>query len=167
MIIKGLSCLIIAINLFVNDISIMNKFDELVFVKENYYAKLSIPKIDLEQILYPKEDIRNDIDSNIIFVDGSNLPNEKNGNVVIAGHSGSTTVSYFKYLYKLEEGDIIYLEYDNTLYEYKVDKRYLVDKIGTVDIIKDKNKSTLTLVTCSGKEKQLVLVANLIKQTKK
>lgn len=175
MITKGIKCFVALLMLMIQNLDYykkveLNEIDNVKYVeveKADYLAYLKIPRINLNRPLYAIGDIRNDIDSNIIFIDDSDLPNQKNGNVVIAGHSGSSTVSYFKYLYKLEVGDIVYLEYDDSVYQYQIDKRYLVKKTGKVDIVKDSNKETLTLVTCYGKTKQLVLVANLLKQTKK
>jgi len=90
-----------------------------------------------------------------------------NGNVIIAGHSGSSTVSYFKNLYNLDIGDLIYLEYDNDVYKYKIDNKYLVKKTGNIEIIRDTNTKVVTLVTCYGNDKQLVVIANIVGQTKK
>lgn len=126
---------------------------------EEYVAFLKIPKINLEQPLYEN----GDIDKNIIFINGSDMPTIKKGNVIIAGHSGASEVSYFRYLYKLDLGDIVYLEYKGKNYKYKIDNRYFVKKTGNVEIIRDNNANTVTLITCHGKDKQLVLVANLIK----
>lgn len=129
--------------------------------EEKYVAFLRIPDIFLEQPLY--EGNQNDIDKNIIFVKGSDMPTKKNGNVIIAGHSGNSSISYFRYLYKLNIGDFIYLEYNEKNYKYKIDYRYIVNKTGTVELRKDSNTNTLTLITCYGDKKQLVLVANLVK----
>lgn len=142
----------------------MNIFDNNVF---SYEAHLTIPKIGLSQFIYDKEDVRSDLEKNLIFVDDSDTPLINNGNVIIAGHSGSTTVSYFKNLYKLRIGDIIYLEYDDYVYKYEVDYKYLVMKNGNVEIIRDNNKESLTLITCYGNDKQLVVISNKIGQTKK
>lgn len=156
------------VNYFALLISILgiNKsiFDNNVF---SYEAHLKIPKIGLSQFIYDKEDERSDLEKNLIFVDDSDTPLTNNGNVIIAGHSGSTTVSYFKNLYKLRIGDIIYLEYDSYVYKYEVDYKYLVEKNGHVEIIRDNNKESLILITCYGNDKQLVVISNKIGQTKK
>lgn len=136
-----------------------NNFIYVEDKEEAYVAFLKIPKIGLEQPLYEN----GNIDKNIIFIEGSDMPTVKNGNVIIAGHSGASEVSYFRYLSKLNLGDIVYLEYKDKNYKYKIDNRYLVKKTGNVEIVRDNNVNSLTLITCYGKDKQLVLVANLIK----
>ena len=76
-------------------------------------------------------------------------------------------MSYFKNLYKLKNGDIIYLEYDNYNYKYVVDNIYLIDKTGKAEIRRDNTKETITLITCFGKDKQLVIIGNKVSKTKK
>jgi len=163
-----LSCVGVYYN---NEVSI-NSINEIEYIENrdnaiDYYAYLRIPEINLSQPLYSKEDSRNDIDSNLIFIDDSDTPLMSNGNVIIAGHSGSSTVSYFKNLYNLDIGDLIYLEYDNDVYKYKIDNKYLVKKTGNIEIIRDTNTKVVTLVTCYGNDKQLVVIANIVGQTKK
>jgi len=138
-----------------------NFFEYVENNQPKHLALLKIPSINLEQPLY---DIKNnDIDKNIIFLESSDMPTVHNGNVIIAGHSGASSVSYFKYLYKLKIGDLIYLEYNDKIYKYQIDNRYFVNKTGSVEIIRDNNVKTLTLVTCYGKDKQLVLIGNIVK----
>ena len=45
---------------------------------------------------------------------------------------------------------------------YKIVKTYDVDKTGTVDIDRDYDKTSLTMITCrSGTDKQIVLISEL------
>ncbi|HAB66825.1 MAG TPA: sortase, partial [Firmicutes bacterium] len=69
---------------------------------------------------------------------------QENGNVILAGHSGSARISYFKKLDNLSLGDMVYIDYNSKLYSYKVVDIYDIDKTGKAEIIRDKNKSTLT-----------------------
>lgn len=144
-----------------------NYIDNIKNIEEkyevNYYAYLEIPTINFSEPLYQNSNL----DTNIIFIKDSDLPTSKNANVIIAGHSGSQTVSHFKNLYKLKINDKITLEYDNWLYEYKIVKKYFIDKTGKAEIYKDSNKSTLALITCHGRNKQLVIISNLISKKKK
>ena len=39
---------------------------------------------------------------------------------------------------------------------------YQVEKTGKVDIIRNKEKTTLTLITCSGDNEQLVVICELV-----
>lgn len=116
---------------------------------EPYMAILNIPKIGLERGFYDKNSSLNNVDYNILFHKDSNYPDEINGNVILASHSGTSAVSYFKKLYLLEQGDIAYLTYQNNTYTYKVINIYYEDKDGSLAIYRYKNKNTLTLITCT------------------
>ncbi len=122
------------------------------------YAILSIPKIQLEKELYAKDDERNDLDTNIIFLPTSALPTEEKGNVILAGHSGFGNIAYFKKLYQLQKGDEIALTYLGNEYLYEVSRTYQVAKTGKVEVIRDPQKEAITLITCYGKKKQLVVI---------
>lgn len=116
---------------------------------EPYMAILNIPKIGLERGFYDKNSSLNNVDYNILFHKDSNYPDELNGNVILASHSGTSSVSYFKNLYLLEKGDIAYLTYKNNTYTYKIISIYYEDKDGSLAIYRYKNKNILTLITCT------------------
>lgn len=126
-----------------------------------YIATLNIPKISLNKVLYDINDKKNNLDENIIFVNGSSLPDEEKGNVIIAGHNGNSKISFFKNLNKLNIDDVFHITYQKKRYTYKIVKKYLVEKDGDVEILKDNRYSTATLITCHGKKEQLVIIANL------
>lgn len=132
--------------------------------KENYIAILEIPKINFKRGLYEKKDPQNELSKNIVFLDSSSMPNESNSKVIIAGHSGNTYNAYFKNLYKLGNNDIIFLYYNNKKYTYKVSDIYEITKNGTLALESNKNKKTLTLITCKGVDKQLVIISTLTKE---
>ena len=60
--------------------------------------------------------------------------------------------------------EVIEFYYNHSKYIYKIDNYYMVDKTGKVNIIRDKNKDAITLITCSqtDKTKQLVYIGYLI-----
>lgn len=116
---------------------------------EPYIAVLKIPKIDLERGFYDKNSSLNNVDHNILFHTSSNYPDEVNGNVILASHSGTSSISYFKNLYKLEVNDLAYIIYKDTTYTYKIINIYYEEKDGNIAIYRNKNKSTLTLITCT------------------
>ena len=94
------------------------------------------------------------------------MPDIKNSNLILAAHSGNSNVSSFKDLNKLEINDNIYIEYNNKEYQYKIVNYYTVEKTGLIDIIRNKNKTTLTLITCiENTNKQLVIISELYKIT--
>ena len=131
--------------------------------KINYIAVLKIPKIKLVRGLVDRNSYQNNIKYNVQILKESSMPDEDKGNVILAAHSGNARISYFKNLDKLVIGDDISIEYNSVIYNYKVVDIYLVDKTGTAEIIRDKNKSTLTLITCKhNTNKQIIVIAELI-----
>lgn len=133
--------------------------------KENYEAILSIPKINFKRGLYKKDSPLSELSKNIIFLDNSDYPDKKNSRVIIVGHSGAPSNAYFKYLYKLKLKDNIILYYNKKKYEYKVTDIYEIKKNGTLALESNRNNKTLTLVTCKGMDKQLVIISTLIKES--
>ena len=130
--------------------------------KINYIAILKIPKIDLERGLVDPKSYLNDVKYNLEIVEGSSMPDIKNSNLIIASHSGTARISYFRNLNKLSINDEILLIYKNKTYKYKVSNKYEIEKTGTAKIIRNNNKTTITLITCKYKtNKQIVVIADL------
>ncbi len=131
---------------------------------EPYLAVLKIPKVNLERGFYDKTSSLNNVDYNILFHSNSDYPDKLNGNVILASHSGTSSISYFKNLYKLELGDEAQINYKNTTYTYKVVNIYKEEKDGTIAIYRNKEKSTLTLITCTKNDnaKQTVYILERI-----
>ena len=88
-------------------------------------------------------------EGNVTILAPSSYPDVKGGNFVLAAHSGNGYLSFFRNLYKLSEGDIAYVTYNNVKYNYRLVKKYDVDKNGTVTIDRNYDKSCLTLITCT------------------
>ena len=132
--------------------------------KTIYIGYLSIPKINLKKGFTSKEDKNNDVSKNIQILNASDYPNKENGNVILAAHSGNSSVSFFKKLYLLQEGDLLYIDYNNIKYTYKISNIYYIDKTGKAEIKRDKNKSTLTLITCTKNNNttQTIYISELI-----
>lgn len=134
-------------------------------VKVNYIAILKIPKIKLERGLVDPSSYLNNVKYNFQWIDGSAMPDQVNGNVIIAGHSGSARVSYFRKLDQLVIGDSVSIDYKNQTYNYKVIDIYDIEKTGKAEIIKNKNTTTLTLITCRhNTNKQIVIICELVKE---
>ena len=126
---------------------------------EKYIAVLEIPKIDLKRGIYAKSSKLNNVNKNVYLLKESDMPNKEKGNFILAGHSGTAYFSYFKKLPKLSIGDKAYVYYDGVKYEYKLVNNYEIDKNGKANIIRDGNKTVMTLITCKhGTEKQLVYI---------
>lgn len=129
---------------------------------DKYVAVLKIPKINLEKGLFAKTSKYNDVEYNIMIHEASSDPTEDKGNVILVAHSGTANVSFFKNLYKLETGDTAEIYYHGLKYTYKIVKAYDVEKTGTVEIDRDYDKTSLTMITCrSGTDKQIVLISEL------
>lgn len=132
--------------------------------KINYVAKLRIPKISLERGLVDINSRYNHVDYNIQTLKGSNYPNVKNGNLILLSHSGTSYISFFKNLYKLNVGDKCYIEYKGKTYTYEIKKIYNKPKVGKVTIDRDYSKNTLTLITCTkdSDTEQTIYIGELI-----
>lgn len=116
---------------------------------ESYIGFLEISKINFSRGFYKKESNLNNVKFNIKILPQSNYPDEDKGNVIIIGHSGNYTNSYFANLYKLEKEDTAAIKYNGKTYTYKIVNIYTDTKDGTVTIYRDKTKNCLTLITCT------------------
>lgn len=132
--------------------------------KIKYVGSLSIPKLSLEHGLTSMNSKYNDVKYGIQIINGSNYPNVLNGNLILAAHSGTSSVSFFKDLYKLTLGDNCIVTYKGKTYKYKIVNIYNKPKIGKITIDRDYNKNTLTLVTCTkdSKTEQTIYIGELI-----
>ncbi len=129
----------------------------------NYIGVLEIPKINIKRGFLNIKDKGNNVNKNLQVIKGSDMPNVKNGNLIIAAHSGNSYISYFKNLHKLSNDDVAYVYFNNIKYTYKVAGKYNAEKNGKVTIHRDNKKNTLTLITCSqtDKTKQIVYILEL------
>ncbi|MBO4812971.1 class E sortase [Candidatus Saccharibacteria bacterium] len=77
------------------------------------------------------------------------------GNLVITGHSAGDVYSSnpYKYIFsgleRLEDGDLIYVNYNSVRYTYRVIKKEVVDPSNVAALVVDTDKPLLTLVTCT------------------
>ena len=129
----------------------------------NYSMVLEIPKINLKKGLYDKNSKYNSVKYNIQILKESDMPNVVNGNLILASHRGNSSVSYFNNLYKLSNGNQVYVYYNNVKYIYEITNMYEVEKTGTITIHRDRDETVIVLITCKKNEnKQLVFIGNLI-----
>lgn len=88
------------------------------------------------------------------------------GNFVITGHSAGDVYSSnpYKYIFsgleRLDDGDLIYVNYNSVRYTYRVVKKEVVDPSNVAALVVDTDKPLLTLVTCTplGTSKYRLLV---------
>ena len=136
--------------------------------KEQYYEEyigvLEISKINFYKGFYNKNSGLNNVDYNLYVLPESSYPDVVNGNLMIAGHSGNYNNSYFANLYQLVIGDDIIVHYNNANYKYRIVNIYNEKKTGSVRIIRDKEKTTLTLITCTKDDDshQTIYIAELM-----
>lgn len=130
---------------------------------EGYIGYLEIPKINLSKGFVAKDSPDNDVDKNLYISPKSDYPDVKNGNFIIAAHSGTGWRAFFNDLYKLEKGDRVSISYKNRDYTYVIDDIYKQQKTGTVSIYRNQKKNTLTLVTCTNNDSttQTIYIAYL------
>ena len=129
----------------------------------NYLAVIKIPKIGLEKGLASKGSYWNNVNRNIEILSESDMPDVENGNVILAGHSGNSGVSYFRKLNKLENDDTVIIVYNGKEYKYKMVNSYEIEKNGYAHIVRNAEKSTLTLITCKqNTNKQIEVICEQI-----
>lgn len=149
--------------------SYFNNYNEDVgyINKEEYLGILEIKKIKLRKGFYKLNSNLNNVDKNIMIVSSSDMPNVNKGNLILASHSGNSSVSYFRYLDKLDMEDIASIYYLGKKYDYKLINYYDVNKNGSVQIIRNNDINTLTLITCKkNTDKQTVFIFELNKEGK-
>lgn len=129
----------------------------------NYIAVIKIPKIGLEKGLASKGSYWNNVNRNIEILSESDMPDVDKGNVILASHSGNSSISYFRKLNKLQNNDIVNIVYNGKEYKYKMVNSYEIEKNGYAHIVRNAEKSTLTLITCKhNTDKQIVIICELV-----
>ena len=130
---------------------------------ESYIGYLEIPKIKFRRGFYNIDSSLNTVEANIEIIKGSEMPDVTNGNLIIAGHSGTGWKAFFKDLYKLEAGDEAIVTYAGVNYKYKITNIYKERNTGTVSIKRNYDKTTLTLITCTKDDSstQTIYIAEL------
>lgn len=133
-------------------------------LEESYLMILEIPKINLKKGLYNIDSKYNSVNYNIEILKESDMPNIENGHLILAGHNGNSSVSYFDKLNKLEKNDVVNVFYNNIKYTYKIDNIYEIDKNGTANIKQNKKTTIIALITCKkySDDKQIVFIGNLV-----
>ena len=133
-------------------------------ISNEYIGYLVIPKINLMKGFLDIRSTENDVEKNILVVEGSNYPTTDKGNFILAGHSGTGWKAFFNDLYKLSINDTVYVTYKNKKYIYQIVNIYTQPKTGKIAIYRNYEKTTLTLITCTNTSttSQTVYIAELI-----
>ena len=114
-----------------------------------YYGVLEIPKIWLKRGFYNVGSRYNSIKYNVTMVDGSTMPGDGVGNLILMAHSGDSYISFFANLYRLGIGDDCYITQNGVQYHYQIVNIYEVQKSGMMVLNYNPEAMTLTLVTCT------------------
>ena len=133
-------------------------------ITNDYIGYLNIPKINLTKGFLDNRSSENDVEKNILVVEGSNYPDVDKGNFILAGHSGTGWKAFFNDLYKLTAGDTAKITYKDKTYTYQITNIYKQPKTGKLAIYRNYDKTTLTLITCTNNDSttQTIYIAELI-----
>ena len=139
------------------------KVEEKEINYEIYNMVIEIPSINLKYGLYDINSRYNSVNYGLQILRESDMPDVTNGNLFIAGHSGTSNVSFFRYLYKLKKNDFVFVYYNGTKYIYKIIDIYEEEKDGSIKIHRDNNKTIIALITCKSRSNnQYVFIGELI-----
>jgi len=147
-----------------NNIKIDESIQSFIGMLDNTpLLTIEIEKINILKNVYQIGSKENNVDKNITIMKESDMPNIKNGNLILGAHSGTGEVAYFTDLIKLQSQDEVIIEYDSKKYIYEIEHQYDALKSGRITIRRDYNKTTLTLFTCNPtkKDKNLIVIAYL------
>lgn len=122
--------------------------------------RLIIPKLNVDVPIHfgiPLSDVMSAMNNGVAhyrIAGASAYPGEV-GNLVITGHSAGDVYSSnpYKYIFsgleRLEDGDLIYVNYNSKRYTYRVVKKEVVDPSNVAALVVNTDKPILTLVTCT------------------
>lgn len=145
-----------------NEIKATNNYYSYSKKANNYLATLEIPNISLKADIFSINSIENNVDYNVQILKQSVMPEEENSIVILAAHSGNSSIAYFDELENLNIDDEIFFYYNEKKYTYHITNSYLEKKNGIISI--PKQKDLLVLTTCSQKNKgyQFIVLAKMI-----
>ena len=83
---------------------------------DDYNFILNIPDINLSVKVYDYDDERNNVDKGIYLVKDYDFQGKNS--LILASHSGSSSISYFKNLNQLKENCLFFIEKDLFNYYY-------------------------------------------------
>ncbi len=131
--------------------------------KEEPLLILSIPQIGLKRPVYSLNSPYNNVQSNVELIAGSIFTEEDLQHLILAAHSGTSKISFFKNLKNLKIGDKAYIYYHNQTFSFTLYDVTEETKSEYVRLKRAKNQPILTLITCLGKENRLILNFTLTK----
>ncbi|PWX55353.1 class D sortase [Clostridium perfringens] len=81
----------------------------------------------------------------------------ENGNTILAAHNNMKG-SIFRNLYKVKIEDTVEVQKDNKLFRYKITQREIVEPNDPSLLTQDLSKKEITLITCTNRAKQRLIV---------
>ena len=131
---------------------------------DSYIGYLSVPDVEIKRGFVSLDSKYNSVGYNVMLIEGSEMPDVKNGNLILAAHRGNSPVSFFDKLYKLNDGAFAYINYNNKEYKYKLVNRYYEQKDGILTISRNADVNVLTLITCTRNDKttQTIFIFELV-----
>ncbi len=129
-----------------------------------YIGYLSVPDVDIKRGFVNINSKYNSVGYNVMLIEGSKMPDQDKGNLILAAHRGNSSVSFFDKLYKLKDNAKAYITYQGKVYEYELRNSYLEPKDGELTIRRNPNVNTLTLITCTRNDKttQTIFIFELV-----
>lgn len=124
-------------------------------------GSIFIDKLNINKPLYNINSDKNNIEENITILKESIPPIKDNSILIIAAHSGTGPIAFFKDLDKLNINDEIIINYDNNNYKYYVKDIWEEKKNGYINVNKE-NKKQLVLTTCSPNNNGYQLIINCV-----
>lgn len=114
---------------------------------ESYVGILTIPTINLKRGFYAYDSSLNDVDKNIEWISKNCYPDES-CNFVLAAHSGSSPIAYFKNLEDLVIGDLASIDYMGKTFNYQLMTVQHILKNNSLTLLENGSKA-LILTTCN------------------
>ncbi|MCD3253637.1 class D sortase [Clostridium botulinum] len=119
-------------------------------------ALIEIPSIDLQSVIVEgmeKEQLR----YYLCHFESTAMPGE-NGNFSIAGHSSFIYNEILNHLYEVNIGDVIKLKTKKGEFNYVINNKFIVEPNEVEVLDQNKDKKTVTIVTCSNRGKKRLIV---------
>lgn len=122
--------------------------------------RLIIPKINVDVPIrfgVALEDVMSAMNNGVAHyrIAGASAYPGEIGNFIITGHSAGDIYSSnpYKYIFsgleRMDEGDLIYVNYESVRYTYRIVKKEIVEPSNVQALVVQTNKPLITLVTCT------------------
>ncbi len=115
---------------------------------------IEIPKVNISNIVVRANKGFSNLKNNLVYYNNADPKNK----IIIFGHSGMGSGTYFNRLDELKTGDNILLINNKSSFLYLIEDIYHVSENDVSILKEEKNKKKIVLVTCLKKEKDKRLV---------